>query len=482
MPGLSRRESLRLAVILMTLSTAAYITYYFYSQAKPNRLRIEIDRLKDKIHYIEETAKNSNLTSSGIKSGGKNIKQLVASYEQNINSLKQELSQSHKKIDKQQHAIAELHLENLKNDKPKLNNSAELAIKKLINGYKEEVVHLKEDLVEAKETILKQQQNISVISEENKKIQSKKEDVKTVNTDVSNGNTMENREKTDLISADLSLPSIDKFLPHLANNPDALKPAAKESKGRTGVTLVIGIPTVKRSNANYLMQTLGSLLTQMNTDEKSKTLIVIFVAEKNPEYIASIKADISNKYLADLESGLIEIVSPSPAYYPDMTNLPRTYGDPLPRVKWRTKQNLDYAWIMMYSTKRGKYYLQLEDDVIAAKGFVSSIISYADSQSGNWFVIYYSELGFIGRLFKTSELGYMIDFLIMFHVDHPCDWIIENVLESKVCSVGVSTAQCNRSKKGITRQYKPSLFQHMGVNSSLAGKKQTLKDNSFRPK
>ena len=44
----------------------------------------------------------------------------------------------------------------------------------------------------------------------------------------------------------------------------------------------------------------------------------------------------------------------------------------------------------------------------------------------------------LGRLFKTAELGYMIDSLIMFHVDHPCDWIIENVLYSKVCSVGVS--------------------------------------------
>lgn len=81
----------------------------------------------------------------------------------------------------------------------------------------------------------------------------------------------------------------------------------------------------------------------------------------------------------------------------------------------------------MYSTKRGKYYLQvsksgyvqciwvnvatsgiklialfcytlqLEDDVIASAGFVSSIISYANGQSKNWFVIYFSKLGFIGK-------------------------------------------------------------------------------------
>ena len=41
--------------------------------------------------------------------------------------------------------------------------------------------------------------------------------------------------------------------------------------------------------------------------------------------------------------------------------------------------------------------LQLEDDVIASAGFVSSVINFASGQTGNWFVIYFSKLGFIGE-------------------------------------------------------------------------------------
>ena len=39
---------------------------------------------------------------------------------------------------------------------------------------------------------------------------------------------------------------------------------------------------------------------------------------------------------------------------------------PLPLVRrWRTKQNLDYCFLMMYAQSKGIYYVQLEDDIIA---------------------------------------------------------------------------------------------------------------------
>jgi hypothetical protein len=39
------------------------------------------------------------------------------------------------------------------------------------------------------------------------------------------------------------------------------------------------------------------------------------------------------------------------------------------RTKWRSKQNLDYSFLMMYGQARGKYYCQLEDDIVAAPGY-----------------------------------------------------------------------------------------------------------------
>lgn len=77
----------------------------------------------------------------------------------------------------------------------------------------------------------------------------------------------------------LRLPSSYNFLPHLLDDPNSLRLAYQMSKNRNGVSMVIGVPTVKREKQNYLMDTLQNLIDGMNTAEANDTLIVVFVAE-----------------------------------------------------------------------------------------------------------------------------------------------------------------------------------------------------------
>ena len=51
----------------------------------------------------------------------------------------------------------------------------------------------------------------------------------------------------------LQPPSIYSHLPHMIGKPESLVPNIKASQGRTGVSLVFGIPTVKRSAKSYLI-------------------------------------------------------------------------------------------------------------------------------------------------------------------------------------------------------------------------------------
>ena len=44
-------------------------------------------------------------------------------------------------------------------------------------------------------------------------------------------------------------------------------------------------------------------------------------------------------------------------------------GDSPERVKWRSKQNLDYAFLMMYAQSRGRFYVQLEDDIVTQPNY-----------------------------------------------------------------------------------------------------------------
>lgn len=62
----------------------------------------------------------------------------------------------------------------------------------------------------------------------------------------------------------LRLPSSYHFLPHLLDDPSSLRLAYLMSKGRNGVSLVMGVPTVRREKQTYLMDTLQNLLDGMN--------------------------------------------------------------------------------------------------------------------------------------------------------------------------------------------------------------------------
>jgi alpha-1,3-mannosylglycoprotein beta-1,4-N-acetylglucosaminyltransferase A/B len=51
--------------------------------------------------------------------------------------------------------------------------------------------------------------------------------------------------------------------------------------------------------------------------------------------------------------------------------------------------------------------------------------------------------------------------------------------ETKYCSFGADAQACTRTKNLHRFRFRPSLFQHIGIYSSLKGKIQKLKDKDF---
>ena len=168
---------------------------------------------------------------------------------------------------------------------------------------------------------------------------------------------------------DLSLPSIFDTLPHAVKDPKSLKPAFQWSKGRTQVPMVMGIPTVKRQSQSYLEPTLKSIFEHISEEEAKNVLVVLMIAEPNDfEYVKTTAEAIQNVFSKQIEEGILEIIAPPEKFYPDFSELKLTFGDDIERVHWRSKQNLDYAFLMMYAKQRGSaYYVQLEDDILVYK-------------------------------------------------------------------------------------------------------------------
>lgn len=152
----------------------------------------------------------------------------------------------------------------------------------------------------------------------------------------------------------------------------------------------MGIPTVKRKVKSYLSETLRSLIDKLSPEEKLDCVIIVFVGEvrshiptewvmawcfctvesKIPCLISAdgrglrsqrgcrpgervstllcsschIKVEMcvsvshcrpsSFRFSTELSSGLLEVISPPAAYYPDLTNLKETFGDSKERVRW----------------------------------------------------------------------------------------------------------------------------------------------------
>ncbi|XP_076467718.1 alpha-1,3-mannosyl-glycoprotein 4-beta-N-acetylglucosaminyltransferase A-like isoform X2 [Babylonia areolata] len=279
----------------------------------------------------------------------------------------------------------------------------------------------------------------------------------------------------------VQLPGIYTYLPHLVGRPNSLQPAHSLSQGRHGVSIVIGIPTVKRDSVSYVAQTIDSLITGMTAEERNDCLIVVFVAEPfNEEFSLFVMEQLQRGFPEATASGLLEVIVPPAGFYPNLDNLRETFGDTQQRVKWRTKQNLDYSYLMLYARSRGVYYVQLEDDVVSKPGFLTVMKSFAYQQKSNdWLLLEFSTLGFIGKMFKSADLPFVVEFFLMFYADKPIDWLLDHLLWVKVCNPEKDQKHCNRMKQAVRRRFKPSLFQHIGVKSSLRGKVQKLKDRDF---
>uniref|UniRef100_A0A8C6UA81 Alpha-1,3-mannosyl-glycoprotein 4-beta-N-acetylglucosaminyltransferase A n=1 Tax=Neogobius melanostomus TaxID=47308 RepID=A0A8C6UA81_9GOBI len=267
----------------------------------------------------------------------------------------------------------------------------------------------------------------------------------------------------------LQVPNIYHHLPHLLSNEGSLHPAVQVGLGRTGVTMVMGIPTVKRKVKSYLSETLRSLIDKLSAEEKLDCVIIVYVGEVSPcSYSPSVGTTIK-VFSTELT-----------AYYPDLTNLKETFGDSKERVRWRTKQNLDYSFLMMYAVSKGVYYVQLEDDIVAKPNYFATMKNFAlQLSSEDWMILEFSQLGFIGKMFQAPDLNLIVEFIFMFYKEKPIDWLLDHILWVKVCNPEKDAKHCERQKSSLRIRFRPSLFQHVGLHSSLAGKIQKLTDKDF---
>ncbi|NXP54852.1 MGT4C acetylglucosaminyltransferase, partial [Heliornis fulica] len=230
--------------------------------------------------------------------------------------------------------------------------------------------------------------------------------------------------------------------------------------------LTVGLATVRRPRGYYLPATLQALFERSREEELQEMVVVVHLADPDPTWNTRVTADITRKFARHILLRRLLLIHTPQELYPTLDGLKRNYNDPEERVKFRSKQNVDYAFLLSFAANLSSYYLMIEDDVWCAKSFLTAIHKAVASQGGsNWATLEFSKLGYIGKLYRASDLPRLARFLLLFYQEMPCDWLLVHF-------------RLLLTQKDVIR-FKPSLFQHMGLYSSFQGTLNRLEDDEF---
>ena len=231
--------------------------------------------------------------------------------------------------------------------------------------------------------------------------------------------------------------------------------------------VAFGIPTVKRSKAYYLLDTLDSMTKNLPAKHWPKVVIVVLVADDDSGYRDKVVRDVGTKFGRAVNDGLIQVIRTNETFYPNLNKVPRLYGDKANRVRWRSKQCLDYSFMFYYCADLADYYVQLEDDIVTEPHFFTKINKYLESkekQQKSWSVIEFGARGFIGMTYRAVHLRSLSKFARFYFWTMPVDWIFR--VFNEIFLYG-------NDKRHVR---KPPLFKHVGKFSSLRGQTRKLED------
>lgn len=204
--------------------------------------------------------------------------------------------------------------------------------------------------------------------------------------------------------------------------------------------LTIGIPVVRRKleGDRYLSSTVSSIIAATSDTEKENITIVIFMSDFNKTWNLEMSLQMSEIYSEHINTGFLQVIHSPRDIYPDLGMNANLNRDSKDRVAWRSKQNIDYAYLMWYSKQVSEFYLQIEDDVIAASDFYADIRNLISQKIAiPWIVFEFSRMGFIGKLLRSETLPRLATYLLSMYNVLPCDLLLTNfrILHNQVSPI-----------------------------------------------
>jgi hypothetical protein len=253
--------------------------------------------------------------------------------------------------------------------------------------------------------------------------------------------------------------------------------------------MVIGIPTTLRAQkgTSILRDTLRKMIDNLSEDERHYHVFALLNAERDAFRARIVDKELHDAFGPEIESGLIKLIPIDVKYYPENLvftpcKMAKEFEDKLMRVIWRSKQVIDSVYLMNVAKDLGDWYLELEDDNPPNVADWSPQIRNLEweqfgqhGKSDDWFMLRFYQDGkkfpkdkleqfeinnrmpySFGLVYKTKDMGAMVDYLYKNYDMMPLDWLIgeyiSNVIKKHTYQGPLlfkHTSQSHTTKQGV---------------------------------
>lgn len=254
------------------------------------------------------------------------------------------------------------------------------------------------------------------------------------------------------------------------------------------MSLCVGMSTVKRRGATYVMDTVRSLFKSTDFED---FVAVMHIADFDDAWAQDTKRQLMASQGVRIQSGQLHAIRARNAQklYPKLEFCPPfcPHFDGVAHSQWRAKQNMDYALLMYYAAPLAPYYIQLEDDISFVDGWAGMALKFMNSvpkldggSNSPWRIIDFSGVGCLGKMFQSVDLARFANFLNLFYDQMSCDSLLVRWMRAMTQGQVVQYADNGPDSPATPDKYadnglitgkNPILFKHEGEIDSFDGQK-----------
>ena len=203
------------------------------------------------------------------------------------------------------------------------------------------------------------------------------------------------------------------------------------------------------------------LIDHTSEENRREIFVVIFLADFDEAAKSATLVELSNRFRKYIDQGFIRVIIAPNDFYPTLSNIKTKFRDNPQRIFWRSKQNVDFAFLMCYCHGLSQYYLHLEDDVLPAPSFYLKLRDFISSIKTPWPILDASTMGHVAKIYHANDLENLAAYLYLMYDEMPVDWLIEFWRKIKH----------DRPYYGEFIFPPATLFQHIGSHSSYSENK-----------